>query len=160
MRLPALILLLALFGQAPSDFSGRWTADPVTGRGDMGSGWGSPLTIVQDARTLTIEYVFFGRGDLQPPLKFTYALDGSETRNSVMMGRGIQVQASKTTWAGPSLVITTTHTFTDPGTGKPSSIDVKQTLTLESSAVLVVETTRAGAAGGVPTTTKTTYRKQ
>ena len=65
------------------------------GRGDMGSGWGSTITITQDAARLTVEYAFFSRGDMQPPLKFVYALDGSETKNSVMMGRGIQGQTSR-----------------------------------------------------------------
>src|SRR5580765_8563325 len=95
------------FVSAKPDFSGRWTievAPPAAGaaggrggpgRGDMGSGWGSTITIAQDASRLTVEYVFFGRGDLQPPLKFVYPLDGSETKNSVMMGRGVQEQVSK-----------------------------------------------------------------
>jgi hypothetical protein len=160
------------------DFSGRWTiegAQPASGggaaaaagggaargggRGDMGSGWGSTITIAQDAARLTVEYVFFGRGDLQPPLKFVYALDGSETKNSVMMGRGVQEQTSKTAWDGEKLVITTIHRFTDPATGKPVTEEVKQVLTLELPTALIVETTRAGVLGGPSTTTKTTYKK-
>jgi hypothetical protein len=163
---------------AAPDFSGRWTIDAAPpaggggaaaaagggaarggGRGDMGSGWGSTITITQDAARLTVEYVFFGRGDLQPPLKFVYALDGSETKNSVMMGRGVQEQVSKTAWEGDTLVITTTHRFTDPATGKPMTEDVKQALTLESPTALIVETTRAGVLGGPSTATKTTYKK-
>ena len=147
---------------AAPDFSGRWTADAATvagGRGDMGSGWGSPITITQDGGKLTVEYAFFARGDMQPALKFVYALDGSTTKNSVMMGRGVQSQSSTAAWNGDSLVITTIHTFTDPGTGRPATEEVKQSLTLESPAVLVVETTLAGALGGPPSTTKTTYRK-
>ena len=142
-------------------FSGRWTADapPAAARGDMGSGWGSPLTITQDAAKLTVEYAFFSRGDMQPPLKFVYTLDRSKTTNSVMMGRGIQTQSSSTAWKGDSLVITTIHTFIDPGTGKPATAEVTQTLTLESPTTLVVETTRAGVLGGLPSTTKTMYRK-
>ena len=168
--------------QTRPDFSGRWTnepdpaaAAPATGAGragappaaagprggrsgDMGSGWGSNITIAQDASKLTVEYAFFGRGDMQPPLKFVYALDGSETRNSVMMGRGIQQTASKTAWQEDKLVITTIHAFTDPD-GKPSSLEVKQTLSLESPTSLVVETTRSGVLGGPPSTTRTVYRK-
>src|SRR5262245_20831153 len=140
-----LVFLLTAFLSAPTafaapDFSGRWAIEPPApaapgaplGRGDMGSGWGSPLTITQDANRLTVEYAFFGRGDLQPPLKFVYALDGTETKNSVMMGRGIQAQSSKTAWDGDKLVITTVHTFNDPATGKPSTVEVKQILSLES----------------------------
>ena len=44
--------------------------------GSPGSGWGTPLTIAQDSTRLTVEYSFFSRYDLQPPLQFTYALDG------------------------------------------------------------------------------------
>ena len=125
----------------------------------MGSGWGSTITIVQDASKLTVEYAFFGRGDMQPPLKFVYALDGSETRNSVMMGRGIQQSASTAAWQGNTLVITTNHAFPDPGTGKTTSVEVKQALSLESPTSLVVETTRSGLAGAQASTTRTVYRK-
>ncbi len=125
----------------------------------MGSGWGSTITITQDASRLTVEYAFFGRGDMQPPLKFIYALDGSETRNTVMMGRGIQGQVSKGAWEGEKLVITTIHPFADPDSGKTMTVEVKQALSLESPTSLVVETTRAAALGGPPTTTKTVYRK-
>jgi hypothetical protein len=160
--------------QARPDFSGRWTSVPPDsvvqaprggrgGRGgragDLGSGWGNTITIAQDANRLTVEYAFFTRGDMQPPLRFVYALDGSETKNSVMMGRGIQVQTSKTAWNGEQLVITTLHTFENPQNGQPAPIEVKQTLTLESPASLIVETTRSGVMGGPPSTTRTTYRK-
>jgi hypothetical protein len=142
------------------DFSGRWTADaaPVT-RGDMGSGWGSPITINQDADKLTLEYAFFTRGDMQPPLKFVYALNGSATTNAVMMGRGVQTQSSTAKWSGDSLVITTVHTFPDPATGKALPAEVTQTLTLESATTLVVETKRAGVLGGPPSISKTIYKK-
>ena len=170
--------------QSKPDFSGRWTTDPdpaaapppaaAGGRagappaaggqrggrsGDMGSGWGSTITIAQDAAKLTVEYAFFTRGDMQPPLKFVYALDGSETKNSMMMGRGIQRQTSKTSWDGGRLVITTQHPYADPETGKPATADVTQVLSLESPASLVVETTRATPSGAPAKTTRTVYRK-
>lgn len=167
--------------QSKPDFSGRWTTDPDPaavaaaparagapppgpgqrggGRGDMGSGWGSTITITQDTAGLTVEYAFFGRGDMQPPLKFVYALDGSETRNSVMMGRGIQQSASTAGWQGDTLVITTMHAFPDPETGKTTGVEVKQALSLESPTSLVVETTRRGLPGAQLSTTRTVYRK-
>lgn len=170
--------------QSKPDFSGRWTTDPDPaaaatapaaparagapppgagqrgGRaGDMGSGWGSTITITQDAARLVVEYAFFGRGDMQPPLKFVYALDGSETRNSVMMGRGIQQSASTAAWQGNTLVITTIHAFPDPDTGKPTGIEVKQVLALESPTSLVVETTRPAVRDGPLSKTRTVYRK-
>ncbi len=172
------LMLVALAGaQAKPDFSGRWTTDPDPaaaaaqpargagpgGRGgpppDVGSGWGSTITVTQAATSLTVEYAFFTRGDMQPPLKFVYALDGSESKNTVMMGRGLQVQTSRTTWAGDSLVITSAYSFTDPQSGKPATAEVKRTLTLESPTLLVIETVYGGVMGGPATTTRTMYRK-
>jgi hypothetical protein len=171
------VLAAAAVPQTRPDFSGKWTSEPeptaASGRreearseragdraprGDMGSGWSSNITITQDASRLSVEYVFFARGDMQPPLKFIYALDGSETKNSVMMGRGVQVQTSKTAWDGGRLVITTVHTFAHPETGQPMTTEVKQTLSLEASS-LVLETARSGVLGGPSSTTRTVYRK-
>jgi len=184
LSVAAVVLFAAsAMAQTRPDFSGRWTSEQAAtatgggaqadaarggagerggsgGRsGDMGSGWGSNITITQDAGRLTVEYMFFARGDMQPPLNFVYALDGSETKNSVMMGRGIQTQTSKTAWDGDKLVITTAHTFTHPETGQQMTSEVKQTLSLESPKSLIVETTRSGVLGGPPSTTRTVYRK-
>ena len=178
MRNAAIILALAVAAQASAqthpDFSGRWTSDPLPadtaaggrqgGRGGpplgtMGSGWGSPISIQQDAEKLTLEYAFFGRGDMQPPIKFVYKLDGSDSKNTVMMGRGIQEQVAKATWAGDKLVITTTHNFQNPANGQPMTQLVTHTLSLAAPTSLLVEVTRAGVLGGAPATTQTTYRK-
>jgi arylsulfatase len=106
-----------------------------------------------------VEYVFFGAGDMQPPLKFAYALDGSETKNRVMMGRGIEERVSKTAWDGNKFVITTRFAFPDPVTGQSTTTEMKQVLSLENPTTLVVETTRSAFGGGAPTITKTTYTK-
>lgn len=127
--------------------------------GEMGSGWGNTITITQVAAQMTVEYAFFTRGDMQAPLKFTYALDGTETKNQVMMGRGFQQETSRAMWDGDKLTITTIHTFPHPETGVPMTSDVQRVLSLESPASLVVETTRSGVLGGQASTTKTTYRK-
>jgi hypothetical protein len=170
-----LYLLSAQTGQPPTrpNLSGRWTSEVEAGTpasagrggapsgvaGDMGSGWGSPVTITQDAATLTVEYSFFGRGDLMPLLRFAYSLDGTETGNSVMMGRGIQVQRSRASWQDASLVITTTYPFTAPATGQAATATVTRTLTLQSATALVVDATIAGVLGGPPSTFRTVYRK-
>jgi hypothetical protein len=103
--------------------------------------------------------MFFTRGDMQPPLKFAYPLDGSETKNTVMMGRGMQTQTSRSAWDGQKLVITTMHPFADPETGKAMATEVKQILTLESPTSMLVETQRAAVLGGPASTTRATYRK-
>ena len=174
----ALIALSTMTGsgaQTPANFAGRWTTDAMAagggnspagrgsggrrGRPDMGSGWGSTITITQDPRQLTVEYAFFSRGDLQPPMKFVFALDGTETRNTVRMGRGPQAERSKAAWDGQTLVITTTHEFKDPGSGKEGTMDVVRRLSLESADSLVVETVRGGVLGGPSDTTRTVYRR-
>ena len=170
------VITVALFAatvmaQSKPDFSGRWTIEPEATTtapaggppparaGDMGSGWGTNPTMTQTADRLTVEYVFFARGDMQPPLKFVYALDGTVMKNSVMLGRGIQVQTSKTTWEGDKLIISTTHSFENPANGQPTKSEVKQTLTLASPTQLIVETTRSGVLGGPTTMTRTIYKK-
>jgi hypothetical protein len=160
--------------QPPADFSGKWTLDApaiattpaVPGTpaaaakpGDMSSGWGSPITIAQDANRLSVEYVFFSRYDLQPPLKFTYPLDGSAGRNTVSMGRGEQAESSRAQWNGQTLVITTTFEVADPGAGKPFTSELTRKLWLESPTTMIVEVTRSGVLGGPTSTTRSVYRK-
>ena len=160
--------------QPPADFSGRWTLDAppaastpavpgtpaaAAAPGDMGSGWGSTITLAQDAQRLTVEYTFFSRYDLQPPLKFTFPLDGSEGRNTVSLGRGEQVESSRARWDGSTLVIVTTFEVADRAAGKPFKAELTRKLWLESPGMLVVEVTRAGVLGGPASTTRAVYRK-
>ena len=167
--------------QSPPDFSGRWTieaaptapAPPPDGapapalrpdqgrltRGDMGSGWGSPLAITQNAAQLIVEQTLFSRYDASPPLRFVYALDGSETRTAVMIGHATQIRVSRASWDGQALRITTRYPGIDPGSGKPFTIEVTHRLSLESPTTLVIDATRGAALGGRETTTRTVYRK-
>ena len=126
----------------------------------MGSGWGSPLTITQDAKQLVVEQALFSRYDLQPSPRFVYALDGAETRNAFMTGHTTHVRVSRATWDGRTLQITTTYPSVDAVSGKPFATEVVQRLTLESPTTLVVEVTRGGALGGQPTKTRTVYQKR
>lgn len=61
MLLSALALVLGW--QGPVDFSGQWVADPPAAKapGDMGSGWGSTLTIAQDGKQLIVEQALSSR---------------------------------------------------------------------------------------------------
>lgn len=168
-------LAAATAAQEQPVFAGRWTSEaapaPAAAAGarpqgraqpagrDMGSGWGSTITIAQDASALTVEYMFFARGDMQPPLKFVYALNGAETKHAVRMGRGIQEQLSRAEWEDNRLVITTKQPFPHPDTGAPMSIDVKRVLSLTAPDSLTVETTRSGVLGGPSSTTTTVYRR-
>ena len=168
------VLPVTIPAQPPADFSGRWTLDApaiastpaVPGTpaaaaafGDMGSGWGSTITIAQDTTRLSVEYTVFSRYDLQPPLKLTYPLDGSVGRNTVMMGRGEQIESSRAQWNGSTLVIITTFDVADRGAGKPFTAELTRKLWLESPATMIVEVTRAGVLGGPASTTRSVYRK-
>lgn len=176
-----LILILTVFATALSagdrpDFSGSWTATSTptasserdgSPPGSLGSGWGQEFSIRQDADIVTVERAFFTRGDVQPTLKFRYALDGSETRNKVMMGRGIQEHVSTAVWDGDTLVITTEHAVAHPEGDRDITIEVTRRLSLQQPRrgrtawppSLVIETTRGGVAGAPPSTTRTVYTK-
>jgi hypothetical protein len=160
--------------QQRTNFSGIWVrSDTLAERasvatvgdgafrsGDMGAGWGTPLTVTQTADSLAIEYVFFSAYDLQPPLRLVYALDGGETRNDVMIGHATEVQRSRVTWRDGSLVITTRHPL-PASVGSPGqTVEVRQTLTLASPTSLVVETVRSGALGAPAVATRTIYTKR
>ncbi len=120
---------------------------------------------------MTIEYARFARSDMQPPTRLVYWLNGSESRNSINMGRGPQEQVSNAAWTG-QLVITTVHTFTvsssrdsarsakaPPGDKTAMTSETRYVLWLESPAALAIETTHSGVLGGPPLTAKAVYRK-
>lgn len=166
----ALVCLVAsgAAAQTRPDFSGEWVrvdsaeqrsvaavGDAAFRVGTMGTGWGSPLTIRQDANHLVVEYAFFGTYDLQPRLKFTYALNGSESRNTIMLSHAESVLRSRVTWRDSSLVITTTYPVP---AGVGGGNEVLQILSLRSPTVLVIETIRG--ATNAPVSLITTYGKR
>jgi len=114
---------------------------------------------------LTVERVLYRPRDYQPTLKLRYALDGSESRNTFLMGRGLQVQVSTAAWDTDELVITMVHTVPDVEEGKTVRCEVTQTLSLQppqqavGESTLVIETTRCGVLGGLPSTTETVYKR-
>jgi len=139
------------FAQAPS-FAGTWTreapaanaAGPFGGRGGGRGGFGQDVTITQTATAITMEYA------LGPnTVTRTFALDGSESRNS-MMGRGgaMTEQVSTVVWEGSTLVITTAG----------ANGETRQVLSM-SGADLKVDQTAPGRGGGEPTTTTIIYKK-
>lgn len=173
VRLAILTLALAASAEAQnrevSGFSGTWvrvdadsarrptvaaTGDASFRTGDMGSGWGSPLTLTLRPDSLIVEYVWYTAYDLQPPVRLAFAADGQESFNGVMVGHATMRQRSRLARRDSALVITTQHDV--PGGG---TVEVRQTLALESPTSLIVETTRAGALGGPATTTRTRYAK-
>ena len=172
-RLRALLIAFALgsasvtgSAQARPDFSGEWVVvdtaaeqrsvaavgDAGFRTGNMGSGWGSPLTLRQQPNQLVVEYAFFSTYDLQPRLRFNFALDGSESRNAIMIGHAESILRSSSVWRGDTLVITTEYRAPAGANGAV----VRQALTLPSPTSLIIETTR-GLPSAPQTVTRTTY---
>ncbi len=158
------------------DFSGTWStsvvsAAPPTGRPavppvpTLGSGWGDKLSIVHHENELVVERVFFVPREIQPLIKYRYALNGQATENAIPMGRTGPAPVSTATWEGNRLVISTKHTFQNPADGQWLTGEVTQTLWLQPAArspfepSLVVETTRSGVLGGPSATNRTVYTR-
>lgn len=158
------------------DFTGAWStavlsSAPPTGRlgpgpvPTLGSGWGDRISIVHRPDLLEVERVIFVPREIQPPVRYRFALDGSETQNPVNTGRTGPAPTSTAAWDGDRLVITTLYPFQDPEDGRWLNEEVTQTMWLRPATgtpfepSLVVETTRGDALGGPPSTTRTVYVK-
>jgi hypothetical protein len=143
----AAVVLMAtgLAAQAKPSFAGQWTRDVQLGQDVLPE---VDLTITQGATAMTVEYR--GGGQAPAPVKLTYKLDGSVSKNMVA-GRGGGVpteQVSKAMWAGNNIVVTTTT-----GAGED-----KRTFSMAGDN-LVVETSAPARNGGAPNITKVTYKK-
>lgn len=139
------------------DLSGEWvlvadsaaarssvaaTGDAAFRRGDMGSGWRSPLTIRRHADSLIVQYPQFSAYDLQPPLRYVYALGGAESRNTVMIGHADMPERSRVSWSGDTLIITTA--LPAPADGASRVTTLRQALSLGQGGALAIETVREG----------------
>jgi hypothetical protein len=163
-----MVLCATALGAQRPNFSGEWvasddrsttvaaTGDAAFRRGDMGSGWGSTLTIAQTADSLIVSYVFFATYDLQPPVRLAFALSG-ESRQSLMIGHATSEIRSRIEWRDSSLVVTTAYPLPKDVESRANG-EVSRTLTLASPTSLVIETTRAGSAGA--STIRTVYTKK
>lgn len=158
------------------DFSGSWStavlsSAPPTGRSTpppvptLGSGWGDRISIIHNEERLEVVRVIFVPREIQPLVRYRFALDGSETKNPVTMGRTGPAPTSTTAWNENRLVITTLYPFQNPENGRWLTNKVTQTLWLQPATrtpwepTLVVETTRGGALGGPPSTNRTVYSR-
>ena len=150
-----LVSSLATGAECARDLSGEWNREAPAGTPDdayraEGSGWSDRIRVAQDAGRVTIESFFYSRGDLQPPLKFTYQPGEGTTENVIRVGQGAQRQISTSRWNECRLTITTRF---PAGNDTQPEGHVTQTLWLESESTLVVETASGGASH------RTVYRK-
>jgi hypothetical protein len=133
------------FAQAKPDFSGTWTPEQAAapaGGGGAGQGGGGgrgmgggPMTIKQDATTLTITRTM---GENQ--MVSTYKLDGTPSENK-QMGRGGEIVTKSTAkWDGSKLVITTERPGQDG-----AMVSSAQTYSLEGGNLVIESAGRDGA---------------
>jgi hypothetical protein len=182
MRMSLVFLLLAAAaGAQRPDFSGTWVrvVDSAAARpsvatagdagfrvGDMGSGWGSPLTITQRADSVIVAYPFFGTYDLQPPIRLAFAMDGKMVVNRVMLGHAESKQIAVVEWVDSTLSIRTTVSPPPEVAlgvsvhGETAGALVVQQLTLTSPTTLRIETFRSPVPGAQPSRIFTTYAKR
>ena len=160
----AAALAAVTVGAQPPDLGGRWTLvvdSPASSEGaprpripaTAGGGWGREITITPEAGRITIERHQFVANDMQPPLRYVYALGGEESRNVVDMGLGPQEQVARATLEGDRLVIVSRY-----AEGTSLAAEVTQVFSIDRSRELVVETTRKS--GGATSTAKARYRRQ
>lgn len=141
------LMAAGLVAQTKPSFAGAWkiAADP-DGGGAQGTA-GVDLTITQVASAMTLEYR--GDGQAQAPVKLTYKLDGSASKNMMASRGGAPTeQSSKATWSGNNLVVTTTA----------AAGEEKRTFSMEGGN-LVIETSAPGRNGGARNVTKVTYKR-
>lgn len=158
------------------NFSGSWSTTvvssaPLTGKfppppvPTLGSGWGDRISIVHTADRLEVERVVFLPREIQPLVRYRFALDGSETKNAVTMGRTGPAPTSTANWDGGRLVITTRYPFQNSKNGAWLTCEVTQTMWLQPARgtpwepSLVVETTRGEALDGPSSTNRTVYSR-
>ena len=141
----AVVLMAApVVAQTKPNFAGEWkrVAD------QRGGEPGIDLTLTQSATAMTVEDRTGGQAPA--PVKLTYKLDGSVSKN-MMPGRGGGApteQVSKAMWAANTLVVTTTT-----GVGEE-----KRTFSMDGDN-LIVETSAPTRKGGAPAITKVTYQR-
>ena len=139
----AVLTAPGVFAQAKPSFAGEWKMVVANGQGVPGV----DLIITQNATSMTVEDTRAG----QPPapVKLTYQLDGSVSKN-MMAGRGgaPTEQVSKAMWAGNTIVVTTTT----------SAGEEKRTFSMDADR-LVVETSAPARNGGAASVTKVTYQR-
>ena len=148
----AVLIVIAGVGsaQTPPNFAGKWTLVPDPAAPAPG---GMPpsqtLTIVQDAKTLTVT-----RTIQMGEFTTVYNLDGSESKNTLNFNGNSIDQVSKTKWDAEKLIVNTTMSFEN------TPVEFSMVISQDTAGTLGLETTRPDfQGGGAPITTKATYKK-
>lgn len=146
---------VALFASTASaqakvvNFAGKWSViDSTTlGRGGRG-GLGPTVSLVQDAATLTVV-----RTGPNGEIKSIYKLDGTESKNTMMMGANSIEQTSKTMWMSDTLMVTNSRLVNG------ATQETVLNLYIDKSGNLVVVTAAPPRGGGPVTKQTVVYKK-
>ena len=129
------------------NFSGAWelladeTSPVVRAEGVTANRrWETPLTITQDATTITITYTSRGRSHSR--IRFIYNLDGTETQNIDGASVKPQERRSRAIWDAAKLTLLSVVDWPDPATGRTTPHEYREVITLESATTLRLETSR------------------
>lgn len=146
----SIVIAAAVSAQTPPNFTGKWTLVPDPAAPAPG---GMPpsqtLTIVQDAKTLTVT-----RTIQMGEFTTVYNLDGSESKNTLNFNGNSIDQVSKTKWDGEKLIVNTTMSFEN------TPVEFSMVISQDAAGTLGLESTRPDfQGGGAPITTKSTYKK-
>lgn len=147
----AAVTLFASTGsaQAKVNFAGKWiVVDSTTlGRGGRG-GLGPTVTVLQDAGTLTVTRV-----GPNGEIKSIYKLDGTESKNTIMMGGNSIEQTSKTMWMSDTLMVTNSRLVSG------ATQETVMNFYIDKTGNLVVATTAPPRGGGPVTKQTVVYKK-
>ncbi|HOU31165.1 MAG TPA: hypothetical protein PLG42_07875 [Bacteroidales bacterium] len=158
----AFIMPSAVNAQAKANFSGNWVFNASKsdqppggqggGQGQRGGFGGGDFVAKQDANTLTVERTRTTQDGQTVTTTMKYNLDGKESVNAGMGGRG--ESKSVATWSadGKTLTIVTTRTFND------RTMTTKEVWTLTTPTQLTITTTTQTPNGEV--TMKRVYDKK
>ena len=129
--------------QGPPNFSGTWhgvPSEPIPFRPGLrvSTAWSDPVTLSQDATSLTVEYVSYGRSHAR--VRLVYRLDGVANTNIDAASVPPQERQTRAEWEGESLVLTGMVDWPD-GTGRTTPRVTREVLSLESPDVLRIDTT-------------------
>lgn len=128
--------------------------------GDMGSGWGSTLTLVTRGERFVVEYPYFSAYDLMAPLHHEFAFDGRETMNEVMIGPEVTRLQSRASWRGDTLVIITRQPVPPEVAGAGVMAEVQRAIVQTAPDALQITTTRVGVAGAPTNRVTTNYTRK
>jgi hypothetical protein len=131
------------------NLAGTWVVvdSASLGRGGRG-GLGATVTVIQEPTILTIV-----RTTPTGQVRSVYKLDGSDSKNTVIMGTNSIETTSRSMWKTDTLMISTSRLVNG------ATVETVMNLWIDPSGNLVVASSGPGRGGGPVVTTTVVYKK-